>query len=152
MSIKLIAATACAAAVTSSVFAGPAPMESSKIIIAPPVGLGFDAARRPMTNPTKFDLAVPRTGVHAIFMHQKLPSSISFAGGKAPLGGDFNLYAIQFEYAFSERFSLVATKDGYIDFNPDKTLSNQDGFADLAAGLKYAFILDPVKQFALSGQ
>ncbi len=150
MNIKLIATTACVAAVTSSAFAGPAPIESEKTI-APPVGLGFDAARRPITNPTKFDLAVPRTGVHAIYMHQNLPSNISFAGGKLPLDGDFNLYAIQFEYAFNERLSLVATKDGYVDFNPDNVLSDEEGFADLAAGLKYAFILDPVQQLAVSG-
>ena len=30
-------------------------------------------------------------------------------------------------------------------------LSNEEGFANLAAGLKYAFILDPVKQLAVSG-
>lgn len=150
MNIKLIAASACAAAVTSSAFAGPAPMESAKTIV-PPVGLGFDAARRPITNPTKFDLAVPRTGIHAIYMHQNIPSNISFGGGEIPLGGDFNLYAVQFEYAFNERFSFVASKDGYIDFNPDNVLSNEEGWADLAAGLKYAFILDPVQQFALSG-
>lgn len=150
MNTKLIATTACAAAVTSSAFAGPVPMESEKTI-APPMELGFDAARRPMTNPTKFDLALPRTGVHAIYMHQNLPSQINSNLGKLDLGGDFNLYAIQFEYAFNERLSLVATKDGYVDFNPDTLLSNEEGFADLAAGVKYAFILDPVKQFALSG-
>jgi len=150
MNIKLIAASACAAAVTSSAIAGPAPMAPAKIIV-PPVGLGFDAARRPITNPTKFDLAVPRTGIHAIYMHQNLPSTISFAGGEIPLGGDMNVYAIQLEYAFTDRFSFVASKDGWVDFNPDNVLSNQEGFADLAAGLKYAFILDPVKQLAVSG-
>ena len=31
-------------------------------------------------------------------------------------------------------------KDGYIDFNPDNTLTADEGFADLAAGLKYVFL------------
>lgn len=113
---------------------------------------GFAAARRPISNPTLFDLAVPRTSVHAIYMHQKMPSKIALAGGGSlPLGGDFNVYALQFEYALNDRFSIIATKDGYIDFNPDNTLNKDEGFADIAAGVKYAFILDPVAQLAVSG-
>lgn len=125
-------------------------MESGKTVIEPATA-GFEAARRPMTNPTLFDLAVPRTGVHAIYMHQNLPSKISAGNGTADLGGDFNLYALQAEYAITDRFSIVATKDGYIDFNPDSTLAQDNGWADIAAGLKYAFILDPVQQLAVSG-
>ncbi len=113
---------------------------------------GFSSARRPISNPTLFDLALPRTNIHPIVMHQNIPSRVATTGGgSAPVGGDFQLYAVQFEYAFNERFSLVATKDGYVDFNPDATLSEETGFANLAAGVKYAFVLQPEKQFALSG-
>ncbi len=62
-----------------------------------------------------------------------------------------NLYALQLEYAFNERLSLVAMKDGYVDFNPNNTFTNSSGFANIAAGLKYAFILDHANQYALSG-
>ncbi len=148
MTKKLIATTVCAAAVTSAALAGPASEKSC----CPPAPAGFDAARRPISNPTLFDLALPRTGVHAIYMHHKLPSQLSLAGGGSiPVDGDVNAYAIQFEYALNDRLSIVATKDGYVDFNPDATLSKSGGFADLAAGLKYAFILDPVQQLAVSG-
>lgn len=152
MNNKLIATSVCAAAVTSSAFAGSAPIEadSGKTVIEP-VAAGFDAARRPISNPTKFDLAVPGTSIHPIYMYHRLPSKIDTTAGKLDLDGDVNLFAIQFEYAFNERLSLVATKDGYVDFNPDNTLDSETGFADLAAGLKYAFILDPVQQLALSG-
>ncbi|MCP5536483.1 MAG: hypothetical protein H7A51_09665 [Akkermansiaceae bacterium] len=151
MKKNLIATTVCAAAVTSSVLAGPAPVDSEKTIIDPPAA-GFDAARRPISNPTLFDLAIPRTNVHPIYMYQTMPSRIALAGGGTlPLGGDFSVYALQFEYALNDRFSIIATKDGYIDFNPDNTLNEDDGFADLAAGVKYAFILDPVQQLAVSG-
>ncbi len=125
-------------------------MESEKTIIDPPAA-GFDAARRPISNPTKFDLALPRTSVHPIYMYHRLPSKINTSLAKLDLGGDVNLFALQFEYAFNERLSLVATKDGYVDFNPDNTLDSETGFADLAAGLKYAFVLDPVEQLAVSG-
>jgi hypothetical protein len=145
MKKNLIATTLCAAAVTSSVFAGPDPVV--------PSADGFEKARRPISNPTLFDLPIPRTNIHAFYMHQKLPSRVALANGTTlALGGDINVYAVQLEYALNDRMSIVASKDGYIDFNPDNTtnFSNSGGFANLAAGLKYAFILDPIKQLAVS--
>ena len=106
---------------------------------------------RPMTNPTLFDLAVPTTNIRPIFAYHALPSSINTIAGNLPLGGDAQVYALQFEYALSDRLSIVATKDGYIDFNPDATLNDQSGFANLGGGLKYAFLLDPAAGHALSG-
>lgn len=107
--------------------------------------------RRPMTNPTLFDLAVPSTNIRPIFIHHLLPDSVNTTAGDLPVGGDVQVYALQFEYALSERFSLVATKDGYVDFNPDATLSDESGFANLGGGVKYAFLLDPEAGYALSG-
>jgi hypothetical protein len=112
---------------------------------------GFENARRPISNPTLFDLALPTTNLHAIFLNHRLPSSISTTGANLPLGGDVQLYALQFEIAMNERLSIVATKDGYVDFNPNATLTKSSGFANLGAGLKYAFMLDPVSQTAVSG-
>jgi len=146
MKKNLIATTLCAAAVTSSVLAGPDPV----VPCCPPAG---ETARRPMSNPTLFDLPLPRTNIHAFYMHQQLPSRVALANGTTlALGGDINVYAVQLEYALNDRMSIVATKDGYIDFNPDNTtnFSSSSGFANLAAGLKYAFILDPIKQLAVS--
>lgn len=112
---------------------------------------GFAQARRPISNPTLFDLALPGTNVHPIFIYHNLPNSINTTLGELPLGGDVQVYALQFEIALNERLSIVATKDGYVDFNPNNTMSNESGFANLGAGLKYAFILDPVSRTALSG-
>ncbi len=121
----------------------PAPTASSD---------GFAQARRPISNPTLFDLALPTTNIHPIFIWHNLPDTISTTGGgTAPVGGDVQVYALQFEFALNERLSIVATKDGYVDFNPNKTLSSETGFANLGAGLKYAFILDPASGTALSG-
>jgi hypothetical protein len=111
----------------------------------------FSDAMRPITAPTVFDLALPRTQLHAIYLNQSMPSMISAGGGQVGLGGDFQVYALQFEYAFNERTSFVATKDGYIDFNPDQTLSSESGFADLGFGIKHALIYDPAQEFVLSG-
>lgn len=142
MTKKLIAA--CAAAITSSALANPTP------IVTPDAGC-FEAARRPISNPTLFDLALPRTSIRPMYLYQKLPSTINTTiDPNLRLGGDFSVYALQFEYALNQRISIVAAKDGYIDFNPDNTLTPDEGFANLAAGLKYAFIYDPANQLALS--
>lgn len=110
----------------------------------------FANVLRPISNPTLFDLALPRTTIHPIFMSQSLPNKISTALGDLPVGGDFQLYALQLEYAFNKRLSFVATKDGYIDFNPDSTLTVDDGWANLAAGLKYAVLYQPEIQHVMS--
>lgn len=112
---------------------------------------GFAQARRPISNPTYFDLAVPRTEVHPIFIYHGLPDHINTAAGRLPLGGDVQVYALQFEIAVTDRLSVVASKDGYVDMNPDHTLGHTEGFANVAAGLKYAFLLDPVSRTAVSG-
>jgi len=113
---------------------------------------GFENARRPISNPTLFDLAVPQTNIHPIFMHQSLPSYVNTTAGRVPMGGDFQLYALQFEIAVNERLSIVATKDGYVDINPGNSIwGDESGFANLAAGLKYAFIYDPESSTAVSG-
>jgi hypothetical protein len=41
----------------------------------------------------------------------------------------------------TERLAIIATKDGFIEFNP-RLLPHQDGWADLGAGIKYALIRD----------
>lgn len=120
----------------------PAPTASSD---------GFAKARRPISNPTLFDLALPTTNVHPIFIYHGLPDEISTTAGNLPLGGDTEVYALQFEIALNDRLSIVATKDGYVDMNPDATLGETDGMANLGAGLKYAFILDPAAGTVVSG-
>ena len=110
----------------------------------------FAAAIRPISSPTLFDLALPRTQIHPVFMYQRLPDSIDTALGSLSLDGDFFLYALQLEYAFNDRLSLIALKDGYIDFNPDSTLTETEGWANLAAGLKWAFLYQPENALAAS--
>jgi len=112
---------------------------------------GFEQARRPISNPTLFDLALPTTNVRPIFLHHSLPDQINTTTGKLDFGGDVQLYALQFEIALNDRLSIVATKDGYVDMNFDNTLEDSSGFANLGGGLKYAFLLDPVSKTAVSG-
>jgi hypothetical protein len=106
---------------------------------------GFAGAQdliRPLTNPVWHGPAGVETSVHPIFIYQKHPSRLDTDLGKVPAGGDFQVYALQFEIPLAEKLSLVAVKDGYIDFNPDETLSEEEGWADVAAGLKYVLKQD----------
>lgn len=131
--IKNLCGTAVIALAGASVFAGPG------------------NTVRPITNPTLFDNPLPQTNIRAIVLQQSLPAYIETAIGDVPVGGDFNLLAVQIEYAFSDTLSLVATKDGYIDFNPNSTLSKAEGFANIAAGLKYRFLSDFDDTLVMSG-
>ncbi|MEO8614167.1 MAG: hypothetical protein ABI600_03420, partial [Luteolibacter sp.] len=81
-------------------------------------GDAFENARRPISNPTLFDLALPTTNVHPLFIYHGLPDNIDTTAGRLPLGGDVEVYALQLEYAINNRLSIVATKDGYVDMNP----------------------------------
>lgn len=131
----------------STVFAGSVAIEK----VSTPESSGFDQARRPISNPTLFDLALPTTNLHPIFLHHVLPDQISAGGASVPFGGDVQLYAIQFEYGLSDRLSIVATKDGYVDMNFDNSMfKDASGFANLGGGVKYAFLLDPISQTAIS--
>ncbi len=128
----------------------PPPMEGAAEAVSPPRDDPFERAIRPITNPALFDLAVPRSQLHPFFMYQSFPKSIDTAIGSVPVDGDLQVYALQLEYAFTDRFSLVALKDGYIDLNPDEVLSEETGFANLAAGFKWAFYYNPEDQLAMS--
>ncbi len=55
-------------------------------------------------------------------------------------GGDVNVYALQLRYAVSDDFAIIATKDGYVDFNPEATLPKEEGWADIEAGFKYVVL------------
>jgi hypothetical protein len=130
------------AGTTAPEMTDPAPVASSD---------GFAQARRPISNPTLFDLALPTSNVHPIFLYHTLPDQIDTTLGSLDVGGHVELYALQAEFAVNDRLSIVATKDGYVEMRPDDTLSKQGGWANLGAGLKYAFVLDPISQTALSG-
>ena len=68
---------------------------------APATSSGFENARRPISNPTLFDLALPTTNIHAIAMYHRLPDFVNSTAGPLPMGGDVQVYALQFEIALN---------------------------------------------------
>lgn len=142
----LFLSAALAASVLTPAFAGDygkSPID--KVVVSDDP---WEDAIRPITNPTLFDLAIPQTQVHGIFIYNSMPDMVDTTLGKVPLNGDFQVYALQVEYALNERLSLNATKDGYIVFDPESTLTDDEGFANVALGPKYAWLLRPEKGLA----
>jgi len=83
----------------------------------------------PMTNPVFFEDPRTLTEARAIFLHHEIPAALG--------GQNVDLIALQLRAALTERLSIIATKDGFI-FSDSPLLS--DGWADVAAGLKYQLI------------
>lgn len=75
------------------------------------------------------------TEARAIYLQHRVP----LAAG----GGDVQLYALQLRARLSENVAFIATKDGY--FASSNPLID-DGWADTAAGLKFALLRDPERQ------
>ena len=99
----------------------------------------FDDFISPMTNPTYFEDPRALTEARAIYLHHVVPGA---AGG-----GEIDLFALQLRARITDRLSIIATKDGYA------TSSNpliRDGWADVAAGLKYTLYRDVQAQRLLS--
>ena len=113
----------------------------------------LDNTISPVSNPILFEDPKINSEVHAIYMDHILPDTFNYYGDKGvpvKLGGQVQVFAVQLRYAINDRLALIATKDGYIEFQPDHTLAHHYGFADLAAGLKYAVLNDADEQFILT--
>lgn len=104
----------------------------------------------PVTNPIYFEDPRITTEVRPVFLYQKLPDTFHAPGLSLPLGGDLQVYAVQARVALSDRLALIATKDGYININPSNTISSQGGWANIAAGLKYALVDDEAAQLRIT--
>ncbi len=96
----------------------------------------------PASNPVYFESPFHTTEARLIHLHQELNGDVYTALGKLKLNGELTLTALQLRYAVNERFSIIATKDGYGRMKYDDTLETEDGFADLAVGIKYSPYID----------
>ncbi|MFI4875715.1 MAG: hypothetical protein ACIALR_10275 [Blastopirellula sp. JB062] len=93
----------------------------------------------PMTNPVYFEDPRTLTEARFIYLHHQIPS--------AAQGGAANVFALQLRAALTDRLSIIATKDGFV------TSTNpliDDGWCDVALGLKYNLYADPSRQRLLS--
>lgn len=97
----------------------------------------FEKMASPVSNPVNFEDPRALTELRAVYLYHKIDSDF------VTTGGDVRIYALQARFAIDDRFSIIATKDGYVDLNSDlDAIPDADGFGNLALGAKYAFIRD----------
>jgi hypothetical protein len=106
----------------------------------------LDNTISPVANPIYFEDPRVTSEVRPVYMYHWLPDTFDFRGGSVPLGGQVQVMALQLRYALTDRLGLIASKDGYIQFQPQHTLGHAYGWADLAAGLKYVLVDDQDNQ------
>ena len=105
-----------------------------------PTDTRFNNFITPVSNPVFFEDPRNTSEARGLFINHTIPGSL---GGKQA-----QVYAMQLRASLTENLSFIATKDGYIvSQNP----LLDDGFADVAAGLKYLFYKDAESQTLLSG-
>ncbi len=99
----------------------------------------FNEFISPMTNPVFFEDPRNVTEARLIFLNHSIPNELG--------GNELQLYALQLRAALTDNLSFIATKDGFVvSENP----LVDDGWADVAAGLKYNVIQDVPTQSLLS--
>ena len=98
----------------------------------------------PLTNPIFNETPYITTEARPFYFYHKIPNSF------VTDGGDAHLIALQLRVALTERLGFIATKDGYADLNFDETLPDEDGFANIALGFKYALITEPETESILT--
>ena len=81
----------------------------------------------PLANPINFEDPRPNTEARAEFLHHQISDDF------ITTGGNVRIYALQLRYAVNDDLAIIATKDGYVDFNPDAVLSDESGFGNIAA-------------------
>ncbi len=129
---------------TPSIKTSALTLAAATSLAAPALATGdwLEHAANPVTNPIFFESAQIQSEVRPLYLYHRLDDG--FVGG-----GSISVYALQLRYALNDRLALIATKDGYIDTHTPG-IGNRGGWADLAAGLKYAVIRDDANQFQLT--
>lgn len=98
----------------------------------------------PLTNPIWNETPYITTEARPFYFHHEIPEGFVTDGGSA------DLIALQLRLAITERLGFIATKDGYANFEFDRVLPDEDGFANIAAGFKYALISVPEDEAILT--
>ncbi|MBC8293783.1 MAG: hypothetical protein H8E45_11550 [Proteobacteria bacterium] len=89
-----------------------------------------------VSNPVLNESPRITTELRPIYMYNWIP------GGFVTGGGYISLVALQFRIAINDRLAVIATKDGWADIHFDAVLPDEDGFANVSAGLKYSLLAD----------
>lgn len=91
----------------------------------------------PVSNPTNFEDPRATAEIRPLFAYHILDDDFITGGGEVYIG------AVQARLALGDRLAIIATKDGYVWMNPDHTLPDSNGWANVAFGAKYSVWRDP---------
>lgn len=101
---------------------------------------GFEHFYNPVGNPLYFETPFNNTGVRFLYLHHEFPDDSQLQGG------DLDVYAMQARIALTDRLAFIATKDGFSDLDAE-ILPEDQGWNDIAVGLKYLFWIDRENDF-----
>lgn len=103
-----------------------------------------EKAISPVANPLFFEDPAINSEIRPLFLYHNIDKDF------ITQGGDVRVYALEARWAATKRLAIIATKDGYIDFNPKAGLPHKEGWADIGFGLKYALVDNEEQQFLLT--
>lgn len=86
----------------------------------------------PISHPTLFEDPRQLTEIRPLYAYHELDNDFVTEGGNA------QVLAAQIRAKISDDFSIIAVKDGIVRLQPDAAVSDNTGFANVAAGLKYS--------------
>lgn len=92
----------------------------------------LDEMISPVSHPVTFEDPRHSTELRPIFAYHKIDDAFVTGGGNA------QVYALQARFKLTDDLSLIATKDGLVVLNPESVVPDDEGFADVSAGLKYS--------------
>lgn len=93
---------------------------------------------RPLTGPYFHEDAFITTDLRAWYLEHDFDSDTNAVLNN----GSVSVAALQVRIALTESLQLVAYKDGHTDFDNAGALNENNGFNDIGAGLKWAFLQD----------
>lgn len=103
----------------------------------------FEGFHMPIVQPYLFEDPFVTTGIYPYYAWHEFPDDSALGGGEV------HVAAVQARLALTDRLGFVASKDGYVWLRPDNPLLDDDeGFWDLAFGLKYQFLEMPEEKIA----
>lgn len=88
----------------------------------------------PVSHPVTFEDPRHSTELRPIFAYHEIDDQ--FVTG----GGNVQVYALQARIKLTDDLSFIATKDGFVVLKPKAVVADDEGFADVAAGLKYSVL------------
>jgi hypothetical protein len=105
----------------------------------------YEGFEKPIVAPFLFEDPFITTGAYLYYIWHEFPDRSALGGG------DVSAVALQLRVALTDRLAFIATKDGYVWERPNNpVLRDQQGWLNLAGGLKYALIDRPEDNFMLS--